>query len=170
MSMALSIRKAAGASTLFKLLSSKSQITTAAPSITRFFSSITTSDSNSLSNEQKNSTEPILVTGAPQEFKMENPFQSVGPKEVLEVDTLKDGILVRVAMPGVGEDGIKVWLENNTVYFTGKGEIEVESEESGRKYGGSLEFSTDCCKAEKVEAQMKNGILRMVIKGEMGQD
>lgn len=112
----------------------------------------------------------VLVTGAPQEFKMENPFQSVGPKEVLEVDTLKDGILVRVAMPGVGEDGIKVWLENNTVYFTGKGEIEVESEESGRKYGGSLEFSTDCCKAEKVEAQMKNGILRMVIKGEMGQD
>lgn len=112
----------------------------------------------------------VLVTGSPQEFKMENPFQSAGPKEVLEVDTLKDGILVRVAMPSVGEDGIKVWLENNTVYFTGKGDIEVESEESGRKYGGSLEFSTDCCKAEKVEAQMKNGILRMVIKGEMGED
>ncbi|XP_055819460.1 14.7 kDa heat shock protein-like [Solanum dulcamara] len=170
MSMVLSLRKAAGASTLFKLISCKSQFITAAPSITRFFSSISTSDSNSLSKEQKTTTEPILVTGAPQEFKMENPFQSAGPKEVLEVDTVKDGILVRVAMPGVSEEGIKVWLENNTVYFTGRGEIEVESEESGRKYGGSLEFSTDCCKAGKVEAQMKNGILRMVIKGEMEQD
>ncbi|KAK4338254.1 hypothetical protein RND71_042741 [Anisodus tanguticus] len=152
-SMALSLRKIAGASTLFK-----------SHSITRFFSSTTTTTSDS------NSTEPIMVKGAPQEFKMENPFQSAGPKEVLEVDNVKDGILIRVAMPGVSEDGIKVWLEDNTVYFTGKGEIEVESEESGRKYGGSLEFSADCCKAEKVEAQMKNGILRMVIKGEMGED
>ncbi|KAF3677015.1 putative vesicle-associated protein 1-1-like [Capsicum annuum] len=170
MAMALTVRKAAGASTLIKLLSSKSQFTTAAPSVRRLFSSTSTTDSNSLSNEDGKSTEPILVTGAPQKFKMENPFQSAGPKEVLEVDTVKDGILVRVAMPGVSEDGIKVWLEDNTVYFTGRGEIEVESEDSGRKYGGSLEFSTDCCKAEKVDAQVKNGILRMVIKGEMGQD
>ncbi|XP_059275974.1 14.7 kDa heat shock protein-like [Lycium ferocissimum] len=161
-SMALSLRKAAGASTLFKFLCPKSHFTTAAPSITRFFSST--------SKDPSNSTQPIMVKGAPQEFKMENPFQSAGPKEVLEVDNVKDGILIRVAMPGVGEDGIKVWLEDNTVYFTGRGEIEVESEESGRKYGGSLEFSTDCCKAEQVEAQMKNGILRMVIKGDMGED
>ncbi|CAN4077962.1 unnamed protein product [Withania somnifera] len=161
--MALNLRKAAVASTLFKFLSSESQFfSTASPSITRCFSSD--------SKEQEKSTEPILVMGAPQEFKMENPFQSAGPNEVLKVDTVKDGILVRVAMPGVSEDGIKVWLEKNTVYFTGKGEIELEIEDSARKYGGSLEFSTDCCKAEKVEAQMKNGILRMVVKGEMGQD
>ncbi|OIT23025.1 PREDICTED: 14.7 kDa heat shock protein-like [Nicotiana attenuata] len=168
--MALSLRKAAGASTLFKYLSPKSHFTTAPPSITRLFSSTTTSDSDSTSKEQSNSPEPIMVKGAPQDIKMENPFQSAGPSNVLEVDNVKDGILVRVAMPGVSEDRIKVWLENNTVYFTGKGEIELESEKSGRKYGGSLEFKTDCCKAEKVEAQIKDGILRMVVKGEMGEE
>lgn len=82
---------------------------------------------------------------------------------MVAVDELKDGILVRVTLPGIGQDGHKVWVENNTVFFAGKGEIEYENEDSGRIYGGSLEFNPEVYKIEEVHSEMKNGILRMII-------
>ncbi|XP_027080372.2 14.7 kDa heat shock protein [Coffea arabica] len=112
------------------------------------------------SNSQES---PLVIKGSPQEFKMENPFQSGGPKYVVAVDELKDGILVRVTLPGIAQDGCRVWVENNTVFFAGRGEIEHESETSGRTYGGSLEFDPDFSKVEEVKSEMKNGILRMII-------
>lgn len=96
---------------------------------------------------------------------MENPFQLRGPKDVVSVDELKDnsGILVRVTLPGVGKGGFKVWAENNTVFFAGRGDIEYKDEETGRDYGGSLEFNPEFNKVDEVKAEMKNGILRMII-------
>ncbi|KAK3023552.1 hypothetical protein RJ639_044637, partial [Escallonia herrerae] len=105
----------------------------------------------------------IVVQGAPEKYEMENPFQSMGPANVLMVDEGKDSTLVRVALPGVGEDGYKVWAEKNTVFFVGKGDIEHEGEESGRKYGGSLQFDPQVHHADGVKAEMKNGILRMMV-------
>ena len=101
---------------------------------------------------------------------MENPFQSGGPKDVVAVDELKDGILVRVTLPGIAQDGCRVWVENNTVFFAGRGEIEHESETSGRTYGGSLEFDPDFSKVEEVKSEMKNGILKMIIPNVGGLD
>ncbi|XP_071918334.1 14.7 kDa heat shock protein-like [Coffea arabica] len=119
------------------------------------------------SNSQES---PLVIKGSPQEFKMENPFQSGGPKDVVAVDELKDGILVRVTLPGIAQDGCRVWVENNTVFFAGRGEIELESETSGRTYGGSLEFDPDFSKVEEVKSEMKNGILKMIIPNVGGLD
>lgn len=107
----------------------------------------------------------VIVKGSPEELKMENPFQLRGPKDVIAVDELKDGngILVRVTLPGVGEDGFRVWVEKNTVFFAGRGEIEREDEDCGRHYGGSLEFNPEFNKVDEVKAEMKNGILKMII-------
>lgn len=105
----------------------------------------------------------VVLQGAPQRFKMENPFQMGGPGNMIEVDDVKEGTLVRVTLPGVGPDGFKVWAEKNTVFFAGKGEIEMEGEESGRNYGGSLEFNPELNRAEAVKAEMKNGILKLLV-------
>lgn len=94
---------------------------------------------------------------------MENPFQKAGPRNVIEVDEVKAGTLVRVAMPGVGDDGFRVWAENNTVFFAGKGEMECETDDGVRMYGGSLEFRSELHRADGVKAKMKNGILRLVV-------
>ena len=103
------------------------------------------------------------MTGPPQKFKMENPFQSAGPRNVIEVDEVKGHTLVRVVLPGVGDDGFKVWAEENTVYFVGQGEIEYERDDCGRKYGGSLEFCPEDHRVDGVKAEMKNGILRLLV-------
>lgn len=94
---------------------------------------------------------------------MENPFQKAGPRNVIEVDEVKAGTLVRVAMPGVGDDGFRVWAENNTVFFAGKGKMECETDDGVRMYGGSLEFRSELHRADGVKAKMKNGILRLVV-------
>lgn len=95
--------------------------------------------------------------------KMDNPFQFGGKKDAVAVDEGKDSLLVRITLPGVGEGGCKVWVENNTVFFAGEGEIECEGENSGRSYGGSLEFNPEFNKVNEVKSEMKHGILRMTI-------
>lgn len=107
----------------------------------------------------------VTVTGAPQKFQMMNPFQSAGPNNVIEVNEIKNngGTLVRVTMPGVAEDGFKVWTEKSTVFFMGSGDTEFEEDGCGRKYGGSLEFSPEMYKPDEVKAEMKNGILRLLV-------
>ncbi|XAR54534.1 hypothetical protein NMG60_11029706 [Bertholletia excelsa] len=106
---------------------------------------------------------PVMVKCPPQKFKMKNPFQLGGPGNLVEVDEVKEGALVRVTLPGVGPDGIRVWSENNTVFFAGKGEIEYDGEDSGRRYGGSLEFQPELHTADRVKSEMKNGILRLIV-------
>lgn len=112
------------------------------------------------------------VTGAPQKFQMMNPFQSAGPNNVIEVNEIKNNgsTLVRVTMPGVADDGFKVWTEKSTVFFMGSGEIEFEEDGCGRKYGGSLEFSPEMYKPDEVKAEMKNGILRLLVPNLEGGD
>ena len=76
---------------------------------------------------------------------------------------VKGGCLLRVNMPGVGQDGLRVHLQNNTVFFEGKGEAEHESEE-GRGYKGSFEVIGMNIKVAKIEPEMRDGILRAFIR------
>nr|GME18638.1 14.7 kDa heat shock protein-like [Ipomoea batatas] len=144
------LRNATAAS---KFLIEKIRSTAATPLISRLFSSSSTGPDDP----------PIVVQGAPQKFKMENPFQTEGPGNVIHADNVKEGTLVRVTMPGVGPDGFKVWAEKNTLYFAGKGEIEMEGEESGRNYGGSLKYKPEINRVQDFKAEMKNGILKLFV-------
>nr|GMD79838.1 14.7 kDa heat shock protein-like [Ipomoea batatas] len=151
------LRNATAAS---KFLSEKIPSTTATPLISRLFSSSSTGSGSV----------PVVVQGAPQKFKMENPFQTEGPGNVIHADNVKEGTLVRVAMPGVGPDGFKVWAEKNTLYFAGKGEIELEGEESGRNYGGSLKYKPEINRVQDFKAEMKNGILKLFVPTSRGRE
>ncbi|KAL3499570.1 hypothetical protein ACH5RR_038663 [Cinchona calisaya] len=94
-----------------------------------------------------------------------NPVQTAGPKAAIALKTEGNNAkykTMRVMMPGVGKDGYKVRLDEvkNTIFFEGKGEIELEGEESGRTYEGKLEFKPDVYKVAKViKTEIKYGIL-----------
>ncbi|XP_019155151.1 PREDICTED: 14.7 kDa heat shock protein [Ipomoea nil] len=161
MASSMTLRNAIAASSIFtKFLSEKFPSTAATPIISRLFSSSTTGSGSSTVDPDD---PPFVLQGAPQKFKMENPFQTDGPGNVILADTVKEGTLVRVTMPGVGPDGFKVWTEKNSVYFAGKGEIEMEGEESGRNYGGSLKFKPEINRVHAVKAEMKNGVLKLFV-------
>lgn len=96
-------------------------------------------------------------------FKVENPFQTDGPLKQVETDQVRDGTLVRMTMPGVGPDGMKVWVVDNTVFYSGEGEIELPGEDSGRSYGGSIEFDPKFNRAAGVKADIANGVLRLLV-------
>lgn len=91
-----------------------------------------------------------------------------GPRKTVIIKTAKDNKelkTVRVVLPGVGEDGYKVWLnqEHNAVCIEAEGEIEVPGE-SGRKYPGSVVFNPKEVKVEKIiQTHIKNGILKITL-------
>lgn len=79
---------------------------------------------------------------------------------------MKDGILLRVNMLGVGPEGYKVWMEDNSIFFKGAGEREHESEDP-RTYEGTCQLDLEVFKAEEFETQMRNGVLMVLMKGQL---
>ncbi|KAG9148840.1 hypothetical protein Leryth_023178 [Lithospermum erythrorhizon] len=122
------------------------------------------------SNQQsKNILNPPFVIKGPEALQFDHPFQISGSKEVVEVDGTKKGTLVRVALPGVGEDGFKVWVKETTIFFQAKANAESDDEEP-RMYGGSLEFNQEFNKVQEFKAEMRNGILRLLVPNVDGVD
>ncbi|KAE9462904.1 hypothetical protein C3L33_05189, partial [Rhododendron williamsianum] len=152
------------AAAMFGCISQKPTSTVFTPSA--YTRSFATTSFSTVSQEDIDNF-PIVFRQSPGKFnsifKLENPFQKSGPLKLVEVDQVTEGTLVRLSLPGVGPDGVKVWAENNTVFFDGEGDIELEGDKSGRKYEGSLEFQPEFNRAGGVEAQVVNGVLRLLI-------
>ncbi|XP_059659060.1 heat shock 22 kDa protein, mitochondrial-like [Cornus florida] len=75
----------------------------------------------------------------------------------------------RWGMPGIGIEGLKMWIENNTLHVNGE---EKEKEEEGgkslsaldrRKYSGNMDIPHGCYKVEEILADLKNGVLNVKI-------
>ncbi|CAN4127616.1 unnamed protein product [Withania somnifera] len=88
----------------------------------------------------------------------ENPFQISGPRGAYEAKNLEEGMYVRMKMPGIDKEDVKVLIgyENITI----KGE--------GKKYGQrensvSIEICSNSYQPQLMEAKMKNGVLRVLI-------
>lgn len=91
-----------------------------------------------------------------------NPYLVDGPKEGYEAKTVKEGLYVRVDMPGVETDNLKVTWEKKKVSFVGEAPKETEHDAGGRTYGGKLDFSSSPVEILDVKTDLKNGLLRMV--------
>lgn len=105
-----------------------------------------------------------------------NPYQIEGPKEGYEAKTVKiyqrkqrgakkmnKGLYVRVDMPGVEEENLKVTWDKKKVGFVGEAPKETDHEAGARYYRGELDFSSDPVEILHVKTDIKNGVLRMVI-------
>ncbi|KAL5982248.1 hypothetical protein ACLOJK_016319 [Asimina triloba] len=70
---------------------------------------------------------------------------------------------LRIDMPGLGKDDVKVSVEQNTLVIKGEGAKESDEEESGRRYSSRIDLLPNCYKMDGIKAEMKNGVLRIVV-------
>ncbi|KAK3039464.1 hypothetical protein RJ639_028046 [Escallonia herrerae] len=94
---------------------------------------------------------------------LENPFQVSGPKGAYEAKKVEEGLFVRMEMPGIEKDDVQISVEYNNVKIKGEGKKESKHEDSGRSYSGGIELCSNVFQPQKIEAEKKNGVLRMII-------
>jgi len=78
-----------------------------------------------------------------------------------------EALHLRVDMPGLGKEHVKVWAEQNSLVIKGEGEGEKEAGEDEAapppRYTGRIELSPEVYRMDKIKAEMKNGVLRVVV-------
>lgn len=100
---------------------------------------------------------------------MENPLLAAsrgvggGFKRGWDVKEDDDSLLMKIDMPGLGKEDVKVSVEQNTLVIKGEGEKESESEENRRRYSTRIDLSPELYKLGEIKAEMKNGVLRVVV-------
>ncbi|CAN0902535.1 Heat shock 22 kDa protein, mitochondrial [Linum grandiflorum] len=77
-------------------------------------------------------------------------------------ETVED-LQLRVDMPGLGKDDVKVAVEQNTLVIRGEGAKESEEEESSRRYSSRIDLPEKIYRIDQVKAEMKNGVLKVTV-------
>ncbi|KAF8032828.1 hypothetical protein BT93_D1648 [Corymbia citriodora subsp. variegata] len=102
---------------------------------------------------------------------MDNPFLAAsrgmgaaGSRRGWDVKEDDNALYLRMDMPGIGREDVKVSVEQNTLTIKGEGEKEPEdSEESKRRYSSRLDLPPNLYKLGEIKAEMKNGVLKVVV-------
>ncbi|KAJ6841223.1 putative 24.1 kDa heat shock protein, mitochondrial [Iris pallida] len=75
-----------------------------------------------------------------------------------------DALHLRIDMPGLGKEHVKVSAEQNTLIIRGEGEKEGEGEEGGgRRYSSRIDLPEGMYKMDAIKAEMKNGVLKVSV-------
>ncbi|CAN6448201.1 unnamed protein product [Victoria cruziana] len=85
-----------------------------------------------------------------------------GTRRGWDVREDNDALHLRMDMPGLGKEHVKVYTEHNTLVIRGEGEPEAEGE-SGRKYSSRIDIPGDLYKFDGIKAEMKNGVLKVKV-------
>ncbi|KAJ1411936.1 HSP20-like chaperone [Sesbania bispinosa] len=100
---------------------------------------------------------------------MENPFLSAsrgigaGVRRGWDARETEDALLLRVDMPGLGKEDVKISVEQNTLTIKGEGAKENEEEEGGRRYTSRIDLPDKLYKIDQIKAEMKNGVLKVIV-------
>ncbi|XP_010053470.2 small heat shock protein, chloroplastic isoform X1 [Eucalyptus grandis] len=102
---------------------------------------------------------------------MESPFLAAsrgmgaaGSRRGWDVKEDDSALYLRMDMPGLSREDVKVSVEQNTLTIKGEGEKESEEEEeSGRRYSSRLDLPPNLYKLGEIKAEMKNGVLKVVV-------
>lgn len=102
---------------------------------------------------------------------MESPFLAAsrgmgaaGSRRGWDVKEDDSALYLRMDMPGLSREDVKVSVEQNTLTIKGEGEKESEEEEeSRRRYSGRLNLPPYLYELREIKAVMKNGVLKVVV-------
>ncbi|KAK2969443.1 hypothetical protein RJ640_012843 [Escallonia rubra] len=100
---------------------------------------------------------------------IENPFaaatRGVGAGTARGWDVREDekALHIKMDMPGVGKEGVKVYVEQNTLVIKGEAEEEADDEEPARRYASRLDLPPNTYKFDEIKAELKNGVLKITI-------
>lgn len=101
---------------------------------------------------------------------MDNPFLSAsrgigaGVRRGWDARETEDALHLRVDMPGLGKEDVKISVEQNTLTIKGEGAKESGDEEEGaRRYISRIDLPDKLYKVDQIKAEMKNGVLKVVV-------
>ncbi|GAA0144693.1 hypothetical protein LIER_05073 [Lithospermum erythrorhizon] len=100
---------------------------------------------------------------------MDNPFTSAsrgigaGSRRGWDVREDENSLHLRMDMPGLDKENVKISVEENTLVIKGECEKESEEEEHGRRYSSRLDLPPNLYKVDGIKAEMKNGVLKVVV-------
>lgn len=86
-----------------------------------------------------------------------------GSRRGWDVKEDNDALYLRLDLPGLSKEDVKVSVEQNTLIIKGEGEKETEDEESGRRYTSRLDIPPNLYKLDSIRAEMKNGVLKVAV-------
>uniref|UniRef100_A0A2P2QPG2 Uncharacterized protein MANES_14G036000 n=1 Tax=Rhizophora mucronata TaxID=61149 RepID=A0A2P2QPG2_RHIMU len=102
---------------------------------------------------------------------MDNPFLSasrgigggVGVRRGWDVREAEDALHLRIDMPGLDKENVKVSVEQGTLVIRGEGPKEFDGEESGRRYSSRIDLPEKIYNTDQIKAEMKNGVLQVMV-------
>jgi HSP20 family protein len=78
-----------------------------------------------------------------------------------------DAVYLKVPMPGLGKEHVKVWAEQNSLVIKGEGEKDAwdgdDADVAVPRYSRRIAVPADAYKMDKIKAEMKNGVLRVTV-------
>ncbi|KAK3221009.1 hypothetical protein Dsin_014979 [Dipteronia sinensis] len=80
-----------------------------------------------------------------------------------DVKETDDALRLRVDMPGLGKENVKISVEQNSLIIKGEGAKEGDDEESVNRYSSRIELPEMMFKTDEIKAEMKNGVLKVVV-------
>lgn len=116
---------------------------------------------------------PLRTLGFGLDQLFDNPFLAAsrgtgdvirgGPRKPWEAVEDKEALHLRVDMPGLGKEEIKVYAEENALVIKGESLSEAELDRSKQKYSSRIELPPKVYKLDQIKAQMKNGVLKVTV-------
>ncbi|KAK4262609.1 hypothetical protein QN277_028150 [Acacia crassicarpa] len=101
---------------------------------------------------------------------MDNPFLAAsrgvgaGSRRGWDVKEDENALFLRMDMPGLDKEDVKISVEQNTLVVKGEGGKESEDEEDGvRRYSSRLDIPPKLYKMDSIKAEMKNGVLKIKV-------
>ncbi|KAE8650062.1 small heat shock protein, chloroplastic isoform X2 [Cucumis sativus] len=100
---------------------------------------------------------------------MEDPFLAAsrgvgaGSRRGWDVKEDDNCLYLRMDMPGLGKDDVKVSVEQNTLIIKGEAEKESEDEEDLRRFSSRLDLPANLYELNSIKAEMKNGVLKVAV-------
>ncbi|KAL8150899.1 hypothetical protein V2J09_020707 [Rumex salicifolius] len=101
---------------------------------------------------------------------MENPLSSGargmgalgGARRGWDAREDENALYLKMDMPGLGKEDVKVSMEESTLTIKGEQGGE-ESEEEKRRYSTRIDLTPNLFKIDAIKAEMKNGVLKVVV-------
>ncbi|WJX49742.1 Heat shock 22 kDa protein, mitochondrial [Trifolium repens] len=109
---------------------------------------------------------------------MDNPFLSAtrgigagGVRRGWDAKETEDALHLRVDMPGLSKEDVKISVEQNTLTIKGEGAKESEEEEEGvRRFSSRIDLPEKLYKIDQIKAEMKNGVLKVIVPKMMKEE
>ncbi|KAL7107342.1 hypothetical protein ACP275_06G048100 [Erythranthe tilingii] len=93
----------------------------------------------------------------------ESPISASAFRRNWEAKETGEGLHLRMDMPGLGKEDVKVSVEQNTLVIKGEGNKESEEDGSGRRYTGRIDLPERTYRTDGIKAEMKNGVLKVFL-------